>query len=315
MQELPLTNNRGFSKLKFKRFTNQLDIQTMVWPGIIFLFIFSYMPMYGILIAFKDYSIASTVAESDWVGFKYFQQFLVNENFIRALRNTVALNMIGLAIGFPAPLIFALLLNEVRNQKFKRITQTISYLPHFLSWVIYGGLMLSLFSLDAGVVNDVLVRTGLIERSIFWWGEPRYFWVLAILTNMAKSIGWGAILYLAAIAGVDGQLYEAAVIDGASRLQRTRHVTIPGITGTIVILMIFTIANSFNYGFDQIWILQNNINVSMSEIIDTYVYKTGLAQLRFSYAAAVGVSRSVVAMILLVIANYTSKKITDQGLF
>ncbi len=315
MQELTLPKKRLFSKEKFKRFKNQLDIQTMVWPGIIFLFIFSYIPMYGILIAFKDYSIVSTIAESDWVGFRYFQQFLTNDNFIRALRNTLAMNMIGLAIGFPAPLIFALLLNEISNQRFKRLTQTISYLPHFLSWVIYGGLLISLFSLDTGVVNDVLVRTGLIERPIFWWGEPRYFWVLAILTNMAKSIGWGAILYLAAIAGVDSQLYEAAVIDGASRFKRVWHVTIPGITGTIVILMIFTIANSFNYGFDQIWILQNNLNVSTSEIIDTYIYKTGLSQMRFSYAAAVGVSRAVIAMILLVLANFTSKKITEQGLF
>jgi len=287
----------------------------MVWPGIIFMFVFNFIPMYGVIIAFKDYSIITGILEAPWAGFRHFEAFLTSRSFYNALRNTLGINILGLVVGFPVPIIFALFLYELRSQAFKKFTQTVSYLPHFLSWVVYGGLIISLLSTETGAVNNLLLRTGLIHQPIFFLGEPQYFWGIAVLTNITKTLGWSAILYLAAIAGVDPQLHEAGVIDGAGRFQRMWHITLPSIGGTVFILLIFTISNMLNWGFDQIWMLQNALNVSTSEIIDTYVYKVGLQQLRFSYAAAVGLMRSVVAVILLLFANWFAGRVADRSLF
>ncbi|TVQ28745.1 MAG: sugar ABC transporter permease [Spirochaetaceae bacterium] len=293
----------------------QLDAQSMVWPGLIFMFIFNFVPMYGVIIAFKDYSIIAGILEAPWAGMRHFQAFITNRQFYNALRNTLGINILGLVVGFPVPIIFALFLYELRSQAFKKLTQTISYLPHFLSWVVYGGLVISLLSTETGAVNALLLGVGLIQEPIFFLGEPRYFWAIAVITNITKTLGWSAILYLAAIAGVDPQLHEAGVIDGAGRFQRMWHITLPAIGGTVFILLIFSISNMLNWGFDQIWMLQNALNVSTSEIIDTYVYKTGLQQLRFSYAAAVGLSRSVVAVILLLFTNWLAGRFADRSLF
>ncbi len=300
---------------RINSFWAQLDAQSMIWPGIIFMVIFNYVPMYGVVIAFKDYSIITGILQAPWAGLRHFEAFLTNPNFYNALRNTLGINILGLIVGFPVPIIFALFLYELRSQAFKKFTQTVSYLPHFLSWVVYGGLIISLLSTETGAVNTLLLRTGLIREPIFFLGEPRYFWGIAVLTNITKTLGWSAILYLAAIAGVDPQLHEAGVIDGAGRFQRMWHITLPSIGGTVFILLIFTISNMLNWGFDQIWMLQNALNVSMSEIIDTYVYKVGLQQLRFSYAAAVGLMRSVVAVILLLLANWFAGRVADRSLF
>lgn len=311
-----VTLGKSFRKgMGLKKFYKQLDVQSMIWPGIIFMIIFNYIPMYGIIIAFKDYSIISGFMEAPWVGFKHFTDFLTNEKFYRALGNTLGINIIGLFFSFPAPIIFALLLNEVTNQRFKQFTQSVSYLPHFLSWVIYGGLIMNILAVDTGIINGVLLKIGAIKEPIFFLGEPKYFWFLAVSTQITKGLGWGAIIYLAAIAGVDQQLYEAAIIDGAGRFKRMYYVTLPSISGTVVILLIFAIAGILNSGFDQIWMLQNSLNVSASEVIDTYVYKMGLKQMRFSFATAMGLSRSIIALILLLLANYTSKQVADKGLF
>ena len=300
---------------RINSFWAQLDAQTMIWPGIVFMLIFNFLPMYGVIIAFKDYSIITGIFESPWSGFRHFEAFLTNRAFHNALRNTLGINLLGLTVGFPAPIIFALFLYELRSRTFKKLTQTISYLPHFLSWVVYGGLIISLLSTETGAINNILFRLGLIDEPIFFLGEPRYFWGLAVVTNITKTLGWSAILYLAAIAGVDPQLHEAGVIDGAGRFQRMWHITLPAIGGTVFILLIFTVSNMLNWGFDQIWMLQNALNVSTSEIIDTYVYKVGLQQMRFSYATAVGLMRSVVAVILLIFANWFAGKIADRSLF
>ncbi len=300
---------------KLKRMFNQFELQTMILPGIILLIIFKYLPMYGVIIAFKDYNIAEGFSGSEWVGFDHFIEFITDRNFYRVLRNTLGINLIGLILGFPAPIIFALLLNEITNKRFKKLTQTVSYLPYFVSWVIFGGLIVRLLSLDNGAVNDLLINLQVIKEPIAFMAEPNYFWWIAVISGIAKGMGWGSIIYLAAMSNTNMNLYEAAIIDGARRFQRMWHVTIPSITGTIVIFLIFNISGILENGFDQIWMLQNNLNVDMSEVIDTYVYKVGLAALRFSYATAVGFMRSVIAVILLMAANYFSKRVTEHGLF
>lgn len=303
----------------FKQYLEQLDAQSMLWPGLLCMIIFSYIPMYGIIIAFKRYSIYTPGIEgifsAPWIGLKYFQEFLTNRSFYEVLRNTLGISLLGLVIGFPAPIIFALFLNEITNVKFKKVVQTVSYLPHFISWVIFGGLIINILSLETGVVNNVLMNLGMIKEPIFFMGEPSYFWFIQVVTGLIKELGWAAIIYLAAIAGVDQELHEAAVIDGAGRFKRMWYVTIPSISTTIVILLILRISGLLNTGFDQVYVLQNTLNISHSEVIDTYVYKMGIREQRFSYATAVGLMKSVVAVILLTTANFITRKIADKGLY
>lgn len=207
------------------------------------------------------------------------------------------------------------MLNELTSQHFKKLTQTVTYLPHFISWSIFGGLIINILSPSSGVVNYVLLQLGIISEPIHFLGEKDYFWLLAVLTNLVKELGWGAILYLAAIAGIDQEMYEAAYMDGATRFQRIWHITLPSITGTIVILLVFSISNILNSGFDQFFVLQNPLNIDNSEVIDTYVYKVGLREFRMEYATAVGLMKTVIALILLYLANLTAKKITKRGIF
>lgn len=310
----------GNKKSKIKLFLKQLDIQSMVWPGIIYLIIFSYIPMYGLIIAFKNYSIYSPGIQGFFtapdVGFKYFEQFLTDPKFYEVLVNTLGINILGLVIGFPIPIIFALLLNELNNEKFKRFVQTVSYLPHFISWIIFGGLMMAILSTDSGIINNILVRQlGILKEPIFFMGEPNYFWLLIVILGLLKEMGWSAIMYLAAIAGVSNEMYEAAVIDGAGRFKRMWYITLPSITGVIVILLIFRISGMLNSGFDSVYVLQNPLNIPRSEVLDTYIYKLGIQSSRFSYSTAVGLAKSIVALILLALANITSKKVTGHGLY
>lgn len=299
-------------------FFRQIDLQSMLLPGILAMIIFNFLPLYGLVIAFKNYRITSGFSgffTSDWVGLKHFAAFLIDPNFGNVLLNTVFISLLGIVIRFPIVIAFALFLNEIRVSWFKRTVQTVSYLPHFISWVIFGGLVMNLLSIEGGVVNDVLLRLGLTNEPIFFMGEPGYFWGLAVTTGLLKEMGWSAILYLAAMAGIDPQLYEAAIIDGAGRFRRMWYITLPGIAGTVVILLILAISNILNTSFDQIWVLQNALNVSRSEVIATYVYKVGLTQMRFSYATAVGLMQAVMAVILLTGANWLSNRTTGRGLF
>lgn len=306
---------KRLKRSKLSVFMSQLPLQLMILPGLLVFIIFEYVPMYGITIAFRNYMITDSIFTAPWAGLRHFHMFLRDPMFFTVLRNTLGINLLGLAIGFPAPIIFALFLNELRNERFKRLTQTISYLPHFISWVIFGGLVINILSPETGVLNKLLVHLNLIQEPIFFIGQPQYFWFIAVFSGLIKGLGWGAILYLAAMAGVDPQLYEAAIVDGAGRFKRMWHITLPTIMGTTVILFIFAISGILSSGFEQIWMLQNPLNISTSEVIDTYVYKIGIQQGRFSYATAVGLMRSVIAVILVVSANATSKKFTEKGLF
>lgn len=308
----------GISKAKKSsnrsKLIEQFEIQSMVVPGIIFLIIFSYVPMYGIIIAFKDFNILDGFAGGEFVGLKYFQQFLTDPNLGSVLKNTLFINLLGLLIGFPAPILLAILITELRGSKFKKVAQTVSYLPHFLSWVIFGGIMLELFS-SGGIINKAMNMLHIVEGDMNFMADPGKFYGIFTLISVIKSIGYGSILYISAITAVDQDMYEAAVIDGANRFHKIIYITVPAIMGTIVIMLIFQISNILNTGFEQILVLQNPLNIRASETIDTYVYKVGMTQQRYSYATAVGLFKSVIAIILLSASNFASKKLAGKGLF
>lgn len=286
----------------------------MALLGVLWMIIFNYVPMYGIIIAFKEFNIVKPISEAPWVGWSHFQEFFQDDSFVNVMRNTLGISLIKLIIGFPLPIIFALFLNEVRSVLFKRSVQTISYLPHFLSWVILGGILTTWLS-DVGIVNHVLLALNVIKEPISYLAEPDYFWGIIITSDIWKELGWSAIIYLAAIASVSPEMYEAATIDGAGRFQKMWYVTLPSIKATISILFILAVSGVLNSNFDQILVLRNALNESASNVIDMFVYQTGMQQGRYSYATAVGLFKSVIALILLLIANRVTKKINNTSLF
>lgn len=296
----------------------QLELKLMLWPGVLFIAIFNFFPLFGLLMAFKEYDPFTGlkgIFTSEWNNFENFTMIFDNFQFWPMLKNTIGINLLGSLVGLPATLLFALLLNEITSTKFKSLIQSVTYLPHFLSWVIYGGLFISLLSPQDGIVNYLLMEFHLVHKPIQFLGDPSYFWGLTIVTGLLKDIGWGAILYLAAIAGVDQSLYEAAAIDGASRFKRMLHITIPEIMPTVAILLIFAVSGMLNNNFTQIYVLQNTLNIDASQVIDTYLYQTGLLNFQFAMATAIGLMKSVLALLLLLGANVASKKLTQSGLF
>lgn len=297
-----------------RKWWGQRYLQFMVIPGILWMLVFNYLPMGGIIIAFKKFKITKSISEAPWVGFKYFKEFFQDSNFKDVMVNTLGISLLKLFIGFALPIIFALLLNELRGMKFKKITQTISYLPHFLSWVVLGGILTTWLSKE-GVINDFLTAIHILKEPVSFLGEPKYFWGVALISDIWKELGWSAIIYLAAITGVDQQIYEAATVDGAGKLQKIFYVTLPSITGTIAIMLILQVSGLLNSNFDQILILKNQINVARSQVIDTYVYQVGMSLGKYSYATAVGLFKSVIALILLLIANKTCKKLLGRSLY
>lgn len=298
----------------WKLLKRQKYLHLMVLPGIIWMIIFNYIPMYGIIIAFKNYTIIDTFNSAPWVGLENFREFFMDDNFFIVMKNTLGISVLKLIIGFPLPIAFAIMLNELYNTRLKKYVQTISYLPHFFSWVVLGGIMINWLS-QTGLMNKVLMGAGIIQEPIVFLAHPQYFWGISIVSDIWKELGWNAIIYLAAIAGINPTLYEAAKIDGAGKLAQIWHITLPSIKGTITILFILAVSGILNTNFEQMLVLQNPLNLEASEVIDTFVYKMGLQSLRFSYATAVGLFKSVIAFILLVSANYTSKKINGRALF
>lgn len=294
---------------RWKKFTSQLDLQSMVWPGIIFVFIFSYIPMYGVIMAFQQYDIFGGIMKSPWVGFMHFRMFFEAPEFWNVMRNTIVISLLKLIISFPAPILLALMLNEIGNMGFKRVIQTVSYLPYFLSWVIVSGFVFSLLSVDNGTVNYVLERFNLVGEPVNFLALPKYFWSILVSVNVWKEVGFGSIVYLAAIAGIDPTLYEAASIDGASRFKQIYLITLPSITPIIIIFMILAIGSLLSAGFEDILLLATNpILRPYSDVIDTYVYRVGILNARFSYATAVGLFKAVISVILLVMANKIARR-------
>lgn len=304
------------------RFKKQIPLQVFVWAGILYLIIFNLIPMFGIIMGFKDYNISTGIKgifTSEWVGLKYFKEFVTDYKFTNLLKNTVGISTLKLIFSFPVPILFAVILNEIHHMGFKRIVQTCSYLPHFISWIIISGISFQFLS-KGGVLNILLGKMGVINEPIKFLTDENLFWGLAVFLDIWKEMGWWAIVFLAAIAGISHDLYEAAEIDGAGRLQRILHITLPGIKGTIVVVLIMTMGNLFGGGlsgsnFEQSYLLGNSMNQASSEIIQTYVFDVGLKQGRYAYATAVGLVQSIVSLILIFVSNFASKKIAGQGLF
>lgn len=309
-------------KTWFETFKKQGALQLFAWMGMIYLIVFNLVPMFGIIIAFKDYSISKGIIgmfTSEWVGLKYFEEFVTDYNFTTLVRNTVALSVLKLIFTFPMPIVFALMVNEIKVLKFKKILQTCSYLPHFISWVIISGISYQFLS-SGGIINTLLQTLNFTSSPIAFLTDANLFWGMAVTLDVWKEMGWWTIIFLAAIVGISSDMYEAAQIDGATRMQRIRYITLPSIKGTIVVVLILTMGNLFGGGlsgsnFEQCYLLGNSVNAATSSIIQTYVFDVGLAQGRYAYATAVGLIQSVISLILIFASNYVSKKIAGAGLF
>ncbi|MBU7592912.1 sugar ABC transporter permease [Metabacillus halosaccharovorans] len=303
--------------------TNKKSIWFRIWqhrvfylfllPGIIWFFIFAYIPMYGITIAFKDFNFVKGILGSPWAGLKYFEQFFNYYQAGEIIRNTLIISLMKLLIGFPMPIILALMLNEVRVTKFKRTVQTISYLPHFISWVVVVTLLQRMLTPYGGPVNELLSTFGFDK--VQFLGNINYFYQVIIASDIWKGIGWGAIIYLAAISGVDPQLYEAAKIDGANRFRQIWHVTLPSIRGVMVLLFILACGGIMSAGYEQLLLLNTPATAKIGTVLDVYVIQAGLEQGRFSYATAVGLFQGIIGLILIITANQVSKKVNDTSLW
>lgn len=287
----------------------------MAIPVVAFYLLFCYKPMYGILIAFKDYSPAAGIWGSDWApnhGLQHFVDFFQSYYFGRILKNTLVISLTSILFGFPAPIILALLLNELRNEKFKRITQTISYMPHFISLVVICS-MIKMFTSDKGLVTYLLSFLGGPEISLLT--KPQYFVPIYVISGIWQELGWGAIIYLAALSGIDQELYEAARIDGANRWQQTLHVTLPGISSTIIIMLLLRMGSVMSVGYEKIILLYNEGIYETADVISTFVYRKGLQDFQWSYSTAVGIFNSVINFIIVVLFNRISRKFGEVSLW
>ena len=284
----------------------------MIIPAIAYFIVFHYAPMYGVIIAFQDYKPFKGISGSAWVGLKHFRDFVTGPFFWRLIRNTLSINIGMLLFGFPLPILFALLLNEVRSVGFKRVVQTITYMPHFVSSVVVCGLMV-LFCRSDGILTYVLKFIGFPENNLLTYKQ--YFQGLYIGMNIWQELGWDSIIYFAALTSIDVSLYEAARVDGAGRWRQMWHITLPGIAPTVVILLILRIGNLMSLGWDRIYLLYNDMVMETADVISTYVYRTGMLQVQYSYATAVGLMNSIVNIILLFTANFISRKVSDSSLW
>ncbi|CAG7615493.1 ABC transporter permease [Paenibacillus allorhizosphaerae] len=287
-----------------KRLRSHKVLLLMMVPGIAYFIIFHYIPMAGVVIAFKDFRILQGIAASPWVGMKHFDKAFSDPYFYTVLKNSIIISMLKLLFGFPAPVLFALLMNEIRHMIFKKVAQTVSYLPHFISWVVLSGIFISLFSLE-GAVNGFMRMFHLTP--VMYMAEQSYFRWILVITDIYQSFGWDSIIYFAAIAGISQELYDSALIDGAGRFKRILYITFPMLLPTICILLILRMAYILDAGFNQIFNMYNPTVYEVSDIIDTYVYRKGLIEANYSYSTAVGLFKSVIALILIVTVNKAVK--------
>ena len=285
----------------------------LLLPALIYVLIFNYGPLYGIQIAFKDYKGALGITGSRWVGFKHFQSFFKSYSFTNLMVNTFAISIYSLVVGFPIPIILALMLNEIPFPRYKKTVQTILYAPHFISTVVMVGMIISIFSPSIGVVNTLRTKLGL-ER-VYYMALPTTFRHIYVWSGVWQGMGWSAVIYISALSAVDPELHEAARIDGASRIQRILHINIPTIMPTITILFIMSIGSLASVGYEKIYLLQNDLNVGVSEVISTYVYKRGIQNTNYSFSTAVGLFNNVINIILLLLANTVSRRVSETSLF
>ncbi|WP_425320442.1 ABC transporter permease [Paenibacillus campinasensis] len=282
-------------------------------PVLLYFIVFHYVPMYGVQIAFRDFIATKGILDSPWVGLKHFERFFDSYYFWRILRNTLGIGLYELAVGFPIPIILALMINEVRNSKFRRMVQTVTYAPHFLSTVVMVGMIMMFLSPVSGLVNQVIAAFG--GEPISFMTEPSWFKSIYVWSGVWQGMGWSSIIYLAALAGIDPQLHEAAKVDGASWLRRIWHINLPGIMPTIVILLILNIGSILGVGFEKVFLMQNSLNMEASDVISTNVYRSGILGAQYSYSAAVGLFNSVVNFILLISVNRIARKVSSSSLW
>lgn len=310
--------NSGVSKKPFKkRLKKQLQenwiLYVMILPVIIYFLIFEYYPMYGITLAFKEYYPKKGILGSPWVGFKNFERLFRSYNFGMMIRNTLEISLYSLVVGFTLPIVFALMLNYVKSKNLKKTVQTVSYAPHFISTVVICGMLTVFMDRDTGIFN--VFRSFLGLESVSFLAKAEWFKDIYVWSGVWQSMGWSAIIYISALSGVDPQMHEAAIIDGASKIQRMRYIDLPSIKGTIAMLLILRMGRIMSVGFEKVYLLQNNLNYNESLIISTYVYEMGLLGGDYSFSTAFGLFNNIINVILLVAANWFSKKALDESLF
>lgn len=299
-------------KLKFKP-NRDIPVYLLILPAAFLLFVFHYIPIYGVIIAFQDFSPFKDVWGSDWVGFKHFEQFLTDPNFWRVFKNTIVINLMQIVIGFPIPIIFAIFLNEIWSNKFKKVVQTVSYLPHFISWVVAASIIVSALSPSSGILNKLIEALG--GEPIYFLAKQEYFRMIIVLTAVWKELGMQSVYYIAALASIDTELYEAAKIDGAGKIKQAIHVTLPGLLPIISILLILKIGQMVTIGFEQIFLLYNPLVYDVGDVISTYTYRLGIEQTQYSLTTAIGLTQSIVNFILVFSANKLSRRVSGASLW
>jgi putative aldouronate transport system permease protein len=280
---------------------------------VVYMALFRLLPIYGLVMAFQDYSLIKGVLGSPWVGFKHFSALFGSTKFALMMRNTIVINSLKLVLFFPAPILLSLMLNEVRSEKFKRLNQSIVYMPHFLSWVVIASLTFFLLSQDVGIINKIRVTTGL--KAVSFLTRPDRFWMIIVGQNLWKDAGWGTILFLAAMSGIDPTLYEAAVMDGASRAKQILHITLPSISFTIVTMLILRLGQLFSIGFEQILLMQNSMVMDVAEVLDTYIYTQGIRNGKVSVGVATGMFKSAINIAMIMTANRIVKRMGHDGIY
>ncbi len=291
------------------------QLYLLLIPVIAYYILFKYKPMLGIQIAFKDYKLRRGIWGSPWIGFQHFARFFSSYWCRPIILNTLTLGFLSLLFCFPFPIMLALIFNELRSAKVKKAMQTMTYAPHFISTIVVVGMMTAMCSPSTGIINKLLVQSGLTEAPIYFMGSTRYYRLMYILSAIWKDAGWNAIIFISALAAIDQSLYEAATVDGASRLQQLLYVTLPGVLPTIVIMLILESGKVLNIGYEKSYAMQNELNLTVSEVISTYSYKQGLENLEYDYATAIGLFNSVISFVMLITVNYISKKATETSLF
>lgn len=298
-----------------KRMWRDRYLYMLLVPVVVFFIVFKYAPLYGLQIAFKDYKMNLGILGSEWVGMKYFNRLFSSAVFFRVFRNTLLLNIYNLVFGFPAPIILALMLNEMRSQRFKRISQSIVYIPHFFSWVVLAGMVDSVLSPSTGIVNMFIKAVTGSEEGIYFLASTRWWRTVFVVVNIWNEIGWGTIIYLAAISGVDPQLYEAAIIDGAGKFQQIFHITLPSIRPTIVILLVLRMGSMMDVGMEPVLLMSNDVVRDVADVFSTYIYRQGIQSTQYSLTTAMGIFQSVISTVLLLSANFISNRLTGEGIW
>ncbi len=305
---------QGEGALSFKKsLRRNWDLYLLILPILVFFFVFSYMPMYGIVIAFKDYIAAKGIWGSPWVGFAHFQRFFESIYFERTIKNTLGISLYSLIVGFPMPILLALMINEVHHLPFKRTVQTVTYAPYFISQVVMCGMIIIFIRPDAGFINMLLKAMG--QEQIAFIIEPAWFKTIYVWSGVWQNTGWGTIIYIAARSGLDQQMYEAAQIDGANKIQKIWHITLPCLMPTAILLLIMNCGSLMSVGFEKVFLLQTPLNMEASDVISTYTYRAGMIDANYSYSAAIGLFNSVINFVILFIVNQISKRVSSISLF